>query len=457
MAERLVVIGGDAGGMTAATNARRLRPDLEIVAFERGRRVSFSACGIPYHVAGEVEDIESLVVRTPREFRESMRIDVRTEHEVVEIDTDRRQVEVRDLARDRSFRIGFEHLVIATGARPIRPDLPGIDGEGIFGIQTLDDAERLLAYAEEVRCQRVVVVGGGYIGLEMAEAFVMWGAEVTLVDSAPQVMRTLDPDMAAIVAKALERLSIDVRTGVDVTGFEPGGVHTVHGHLPADLVVLGMGVEPESTLAGAAGIELGVRGAVRVDRQQRTSLDGAYAAGDCAESFHQVSQRRVHVALGTIANRQGRVAGINIGGGYATFPGVAGTAIVRVCGTEVARTGLNEAEADQAGFDATSTTVEATTHAGYMPSSEPMTVKLISERGTGRVLGGQIVGGSGSAIRIDTLAVAITAGMTVEELTNLDLAYAPPFSSVWDPIANAGRVASRGPLGAGPTSSETTS
>jgi NADPH-dependent 2,4-dienoyl-CoA reductase/sulfur reductase-like enzyme len=449
MAERLVIIGGDAGGMTAATNARRLRPDLEIVAFERGRRVSSSTCGIPYLVAGEVEDIESLVVRTPREFRESMRIDVRTEHEVVEIDTDRRQVEVRDLARDRSFRIGFEHLVIATGARPIRPDLPGIDGESIFGVQTLDDAERLLAHAEEVRCQRVVVVGGGYIGLEMAEAFVMWGAEVTLVDAAPQVMRTLDSDMGALVAKALERLSIDVRTGVDVTAFEPGGVHTAHGRLPADLVVLGMGVEPETALAGAAGIELGVRGAVRVDRRQRTSLDGTYAAGDCAESFHLVSRRPVHAALGTVANKHGRVAGINIGGGYATFPGVVGTAIVRVCGTEVARTGLNEAEAARAGFEVTTTTIEATTHAGYLPGSEPMTVKLVSERRTGRVLGAQIVGGSGSAMRIDLVAVAITAGMTVDQLTGLDLAYAPPFSSVWDPIANAGRVASRRPVGAG--------
>jgi NADPH-dependent 2,4-dienoyl-CoA reductase/sulfur reductase-like enzyme len=445
MAERLVVIGGDAGGMTAATNARRLRPDLEIVAFERGRRVSFSACGIPYHVAGEVEDIESLVVRTPREFRESMRIDVRTEHEVVEIDADRRQVEVRDLARERSFRIGFEHLVLATGARPTRPDLPGIDGEGIFGVQTLDDAERLLAYADEVRCQRVVVVGGGYIGLEMAEAFVMWGAEVTLVDAAPQVMRTLDPDMSTRVVAALERLSIEVRTGVEITGSEPGAVETADGRLPADLVILGMGVEPETALAGAAGIELGVRGSVRVDRRQRTSLEGAYAAGDCAESFHLVSRRPVHVALGTVANKQGRVAGVNIGGGYATMPGVVGTAITRVCGTEVARTGLNEAEAARSGFEVTSTTIDATTHAGYLPTAEPMTVKLVSEQGTGRVLGGQIVGGPGSAMRIDILAVAVTAGMTVDDLVGLDLAYAPPFSTVWDPVASAGRVAVRGP------------
>jgi NADPH-dependent 2,4-dienoyl-CoA reductase/sulfur reductase-like enzyme len=347
------------------------------------------------------------------------------------------------VARDRVFRIGFEHLVVATGAHPIRPDLPGIDGEGIFGVQTLDDAERLLAYADEVRCQRVVVVGGGYIGLEMAEAFVMWGAQVTLVDSSAQVMRTLDPDMAAKVAASLERLSIDVRTGVDVTGFERGAVHTSQGRLDADLVVLGMGVEPESRLAGETGIELGVRGAVKVDRRQVTSLEGVFAAGDCAESFHRVSGRPVHVALGTVANKHGRVAGINIGGGYATFAGVVGTAITRVCGTEVARTGLNQSEAARAGFVATASMIDATTHSGYLPTAQPMTVKLVVEDGTGRLLGGQIVGGAGSAMRIDLLATAITAGMTVDELVGLDLAYAPPFSSVWDPVAAAGRVALR--------------
>ncbi len=396
MAERLVVIGGDAGGMSAATNARRLRPDLEIVAFERGTRTSYSACGIPYHVAGDIEDIDALVVRTPREFREAHRIDARTEHEVVEIDPDRRQVEVRDLARERSFRIGFDHLVVATGARPIRPDLPGIDGEGIFGVHNLTDAERLMAYADRVRCQRVVVVGGGYIGLEMAEAFVMWGAEVTLVDGSHQLMRTLDADMAELVTKAIQRLSIDVRIGVTITAFEPGVVVTSDGRLDADLVVLAMGVEPESTLAEAAGLELGVRGSIHVDRRQQTALPGVYASGDCAESFHLVSRRPVHVALGTVANRQGRVVGINIGGGYATFPGVVGTAITRVCGTEVARTGLTELEAERAGFEFTATTIEATTQAGYLPTAEPMTVKIVVETGTGRVLGGQIVGGAGS-------------------------------------------------------------
>jgi NADPH-dependent 2,4-dienoyl-CoA reductase/sulfur reductase-like enzyme len=445
MADRLVVIGGDGAGMAAASNARRLRADLEIVAFERGSRTSYSACGIPYLVAGEIDDVDKLVARTPREFRESQRIDVRTEHEVTEVDAERRQVEVRDRLRDRTFRIGFDHLVIATGARPIRPDLPGIDHESVFGVQTLDDAERLLAYADACRCQRVVVVGGGYIGLEMAEAFVMWGAEVTIVDSGPHVMRTLDADIAELVGRAVQRLSIDLRTGVAVTGFEPGQVHTDQGSLPADLVVLGLGVEPETTLADEAGLALGARRSIRVDRRQQTAVEGIWAAGDCAESFHLVSQRPVHVALGTVANRHGRVAGINIGGGYATFPGVVGTAITRICGTEVARTGLTLFEAERDGFEVIATTIESTTQAGYMADADPLTVKLVSEARTGRLLGGQIVGGRGAGLRIDTLAAAVTAGFTVDELVNLDLAYAPPFSPLWDPVATAARVGARRP------------
>ncbi len=424
---------------TLAANAA----DLEIVAFERGRRTSYSACGIPYLVAGEVDDVDQLVARTPREFREAQRIDVRTEHEVTEVDLDRRQVEVRDLGRDRSFRIGFDHLVVATGARPIRPDLPGIDHESVFGVQTLDDAEALLAYADACHCQRVVVVGGGYIGLEMAEAFVMWGAEVTIVDSGPHLMRTLDPDMAALVAQSVERLSIDVRTGVAVTGFEPGAVMTDQGRLAADLVVLGMGVEPDTTLMAQAGLQLGVRGAVPVNRRLETAVEGVWAAGDCAESFHRVSQRPVHVALGTVANRHGRVAGINIGGGYATFPGVVGTAVTRICGTEIGRTGLTRTEAERDGFEVVDTTIESTTQARYMADAEPLSLKLVAEARTGRLLGGQVVGGRGAGLRVDTLAAAVTAGFTVDELVDLDLAYAPPFSPVWDPVATAARVASR--------------
>lgn len=439
MAERLVVIGGDAGGMGAASQARRLRPDLEIVALERGRWTSYAACGIPYLVAGDVDDVEDLVVRDPQTFRAEQRIDVRIRHEVTAIDVDARTVEVRDLERDRTLILPFDQLVIGTGARPRRPDLPGIDQPFVHGVQTLDDAKQLLAYAEQHDVQRVVVVGGGYIGLEMAEAFCLWGADVTVVEAGPQVMGTLDPDMGALVTEAMRRHDIEVRTDTPVTGFEAGEVHTVDGVLPADLVVLGLGVDPNSGLAAEAGIAIGVRGAIRVDRRQRTSVPGVWAAGDCCESFHLITHQPTYAALGTVTNKQARVAGINIGGGYASFPGVVGTAITRMCSIEVARTGLNEREADQAGFRYATARISSTTAASYLDEARPIVVKMLAELGTGRLLGAQIVGESGSANRIDVLAAAATAGMTVEDVVQLDLGYAPPLSPLWDPVQVAAR------------------
>jgi len=440
MPERLVVIGADAAGMSAAMQARRRQPYLEIVAIEKGAWTSYSACGIPYLVAGDVEELEDLVVRTPEAFRDRHRIDVRLHHEAVGIDAAARTVEVRDHVRRRNLTIGFDQLHVATGARPLRPDLPGINLDHVHGVQTLDDAKALEDHARTSHCRSVVVVGGGYIGLEMAEAFIRWGAEVTLVEGGSQLMSTLDADMAERLLAPLRGLGVDVRLDSPVAGFEPGKVLLPDGAvLGAELVVLGLGVTPNSELAGDAGAERGVRGAIKVDRRQRTSLEGVYAAGDCCESFHLVSGRPTHIALGTVANKQGRVAGINLGGGYATFPGVLGTAITKVCALEVGRTGLTVREAADAGFDAVSATVEGTTIAGYLPDAKPMNLKLVAERGSGRLLGGQIVGEERSAKRIDSIAVALHARLRVEELIDLDLAYAPPFSSAWDPIHMAAR------------------
>jgi NADPH-dependent 2,4-dienoyl-CoA reductase/sulfur reductase-like enzyme len=441
MGDRLVVIGGDAGGMAALSQVRKGSPECEIVVLERGHWTSYSACGIPYFVAGEVAEVERLVARTPQQFRDRDRVDVRMRHEATGIDLGARRVAVRDLERDRTYQLPFDQLLLGVGGRPIRPPLPGIDLPFVHGVQTLDDGIHLVRHAEEVRCRRVVVVGGGYIGIEIAEAFVQRGASVTLAERAPQVMSTLDPEMGQRVTAAMRRHGIDVRTDTEVVGFEDGRVVTADGVLEADLVMLGIGVAPNGELAGAAGIELGVRGAIRVDRRQQTSADGVWAAGDCCESVHLVSGQRVHVALGTVANKQARVAGINIGGGYATFPGVLGTAISRFCEVEVARTGLTEAEAAAAGFGAVPVTIESTTTAGYMPGAERLAVKVVAERGTGRLLGAQIVGGAGSAKRIDVCAVALTARMSVHEMVDLDLAYAPPFSGVWDPVLVAAREA----------------
>lgn len=427
--------------MSAAMQARRRQPYLEIVALEKTGWTSYSACGIPYVVGGEIGSLNELVARSPQEFRDKHRIDVRLHHEVVGIDPANRRLEVRDHQRHRTIPIGYDQLHVATGARPTRPDLPGIDLDHVRGVQTLEDAQVLLDHARTSRCRSVVVVGGGYIGLEMAEAFVRWGAAVTLVEGSDQLMRTLDADMAESLVKPIESKGITVRLATRVAGFEPGRVLVEGGDpIAADLVVLGLGVTPNAELAASAGAATGARGALAVDRRQRTTLEGVYAAGDCCESQHLVSGRAVHVALGTVANKQGRVAGTNLGGGYATFPGVVGTAITKVCTLEVARTGLTVAEAERDGFEVAHTTIGTTTRAAYMPDAESMSVKMVAERGSGRLLGAQIVGGPGSAMRIDTVATALHARLRLDELIDLDLAYAPPFSSVWDPIAVAARV-----------------
>ena len=349
--ERVVIIGGDAAGMSAVSRIRKGRPDAEIVALERSPWTSYSACGIPYLVGGVVDGgVDRLVARSPEQHREQG-TDVRTGHEATAIDLAAREVEVRPLDGD-PYRLGFDQLLIATGGTPIRPDLPGIDLPFIHGVQNLDDAAHLLDHAEGLaeRCQRVVVVGSGYIGLEMAEAFVERGCSAVVVEQAPQPMGTLDPEMGALVATAMVAHGLDLRCGVAVTGFEPETVLTDDGPIGADLVVLGIGVAPNAVLAAEAGLDLGVKGAIHVDERQATSAPGVWAAGDCAESRHLVTGRPVHIPLGTYANKQGRVAGINIGGGHAVSAGVLGTAITKLCATEIARTGLGEAEAERAGF-----------------------------------------------------------------------------------------------------------
>lgn len=433
---RLVIIGGDAAGMSAAAQARRLQPagELDIVAFERGTRTSYAACGLPYLVAREVESPDDLVARSPEEHRRNG-IDVRTGHEVVAIDTDARTVTVRSAVGDAVER--YDDLLIATGGAPIRPPLPGMDAAGVFDLRTLDDAaavEDRLAGA-----RRAVVVGGGYIGLEVAEAFVARGLEVTLLEAADRPMLTLDPDMSARVADGVRAAGIDLRLSTPLRGFEHGeaGVTAAlvdGGRIPTDIVVIGLGTRPNAGLAERAGVPLGSAGGIVVDRRMRTPVDGVWAAGDCVESFHRVSRASMVIALGTHANKQGRVAGTNLGGGDASFPGVIGTAITRFGPLEIARTGLSTAEAERAGFRVTATVATGATRAHYAPGSEPAHVKVIVETGTGRLLGGQIVGGTGSGKRIDTLAVAVWNEMTVDAFSQLDLAYAPPFAPVWDPV-----------------------
>lgn len=447
MTKRLVVVGGDAGGMSAASQARRRKSsdELSIVAFERGPYTSYSACGIPYFVGGVVPELDDLIARSPDGFRKQD-IDARIGHEVTEIDLDAQTVEVR--SDGGVTREGFDLLMIGTGALPIRPAIPGADAPGIFGVQTLADGELLRRYIDEHQPERAAVVGGGYIGLEMAEAFQERGMDVSLVQQAPQPMATLDLDMGALVAQAMRDMGIHVYAEEPVESFEVSGgrvcaVVTKKRALPVDVVVLGIGVRPNVEVARSAGLHIGPSGGVAVDEHMRASAEGVWAAGDCTEKFHRITRRPVAVPLGTHANKEGRVAGIDMTGGRAAFPGVIGTAVTKVCGLEVARTGLNEREAATAGFPALPVTIDSSTRAGYYPGACPIRVKLVVELPSARMLGAQIVGEEGAAKRIDVLAAAIWSGMGAEEFLNVDISYAPPFSPLWDPVLMAARAAWR--------------
>jgi NADPH-dependent 2,4-dienoyl-CoA reductase/sulfur reductase-like enzyme len=447
--EHLVIIGGDAAGMSAAAQAKRMRPELRITAFEEGPYTSYGACGMPYYVEGLIEKPEHLIARTPEAFKKKHGIDAHVLHRVEGIDLKKKAVLVRDLQADKTFTRNYDQLHVATGSLPIRPRLPGIDAEGIHSLSIIPDGVRIRRQIEKTAPKRAVVVGGGYVGLEMAEALLARGLEVSLVELLPQVMNTLDEDMAALVAGTLKEMGVRLYLDEGVESFqtEDGrvtGVQTSRRLLTADVVILGIGIRPNVALAKSAGIPLGETGAILVDDRMRTDIPDVWAAGDCVESLQLVSGRKVFIALGSVANKQGRIAGINLGGGEARFPGLVGTAITKVGPAEVARTGLTVREAEQLELDHVAVFSKGRTKARYYPDNGPIAVKVVAERGTGRFLGGQIVGAAGAGKRIDVLATALHAGMTVPEMMYLDLAYAPPVSPVWDPVLVAlGRLAEK--------------
>ena len=426
--------------MTVASQLRRRRPDrddVEIVVLEKTRWVSYSACGIPYWVAGDVDGPDGLVARTPEEHRRRG-LDVRLHSEVTGIDLAARSVRVAD------GLVEFDTLVLATGATPKRPDVPGVGAA--IGVQTLADGQRALDRLGRLGGPaRAVVVGGGYIGVEMAEAMVRRGLSVTVVDRGAEPMGTLDPDMGRLVREAMTGLGIDVRPGCELTGVETDAdgnarrVVTTQGSYDADIVVLGLGVRANVGLADAAGLPVGELGGLVTDDRQHVR-DDVWAAGDCTQVRERITGRQRYVPLGTHANKQGRVLGANLAGVPMRFPGVVGTAITKVCDLEVGRTGLTSAQATAAGFDVVSRSVVATSRAGYFPGAAPMTVKVIADGASGRLLGVQIVGRDGAGKRIDSAALALWSELTAEELAMTDLAYAPPFSPVWDPVQSASRA-----------------
>ena len=443
---RLLVIGGDAAGMTVASSVRRLREDAGIVVVERGPYTSYSMCGIPYYVAGTIDEAEDLVVRSPDEFR-AQGITVHMRTEATAIDAPRRQVTVRDLDTGEQWDERYDALLYATGAHPHVPELPGLAEHGLV-VHTLEEGQRLrreLERRDDVKT--VAIVGAGYIGIEIAEALISRGIDVHLIDRSPQVMRTLDADMAAKLEQPLTDFGVRLHLGEDLQAVRDDDgrpeVVTDRGRYEADVVVLAMGGKPNIELAVAAGCEVGSSGALRVDGRMRTTVPGIWAAGDVVESRDVVAGLALNVQLGTHANKQGKVAALDIAAqpddGPAVFPGVVGTAVTRVCEWEVGRVGLTERQARDAGVDHAAVSFTGSARAGYMPDAGTVHVKMLAEAGTGRVLGAQMVGTGNAAKRIDVAAVWCHLGVTVQDAQLMDLSYAPPFGGVWDLLQIAAR------------------
>ena len=415
---RLVVIGGVAAGLSAASRARKFDPSIDITVFEKGGTISYGACGLPFYVEGSVRRAQELIVYTPEFFRKERRIEVRTGAPVASISHPRREVSLPG-----GERVRYDRLLIATGAQADR-GIAGADLAHVFTLHTLADAERLRDFLAEKKPRRAVVVGGGYIGLEAADALRRRGLEVSIVTRGSHILHREDPALLTAVSKHLERHRVELRTGVKVCSAAD---------LQADLVVLGIGLKPNIDLAREAGVEIGRTGAIRTDDRMETSIGGIYAAGDCAETTQLVSGKPAWIPLGTTANKMGRVAGANIAGRRERFPGVVGTSILSVFGLGIAMTGLSAAQARRDGFQPVTARIEARSKPKYF-GGKPTTVELVADRPTARLLGATILGEQGVAGRVNVVAAALQARMTVEEFEGLDLAYAPPFAPTWDPL-----------------------
>ncbi len=445
MSDSFVVAGGDAAGMSAASKAKREDPDIDVVVFEKGQWVSYAACGMPYYVKGEVDELEDLVAIPPDRFREERDIDLRTGHEVVSIDPERETVTVE--GDGERFKQAYDHLLIGTGASAIAPPFDGIDLDGVFTIHDMDEAGEIESYVTEQSPKRAAIVGGGYVGVEMSEALSARDVDVSLYEMLPHVLQPFGEPVAEVIEDHLRDQCVDLHLDTAISGFEGDGrvdrVILEDGEFdPADIVIVGVGVAPNVDLAEEAGIELGPTGAIATDEYGRTNYENVYAAGDCAEARHVVTGEPAHVPLALTANRAGRAIGQTVTGSPTPTGEIAGTAIVKAFDLGAARTGvIDEERAREAGFNPVSVTITDESRPGYYPGSEEIQITLVADRDSGRLLGGSVVGAEG-AKRIDTVAMALHDGTTVSELQNADLAYAPPFSPVWDPVLTAAKVLS---------------
>lgn len=436
MKKKMLVIGAVAAGTSAAAKARRVDPELEIKVFADGEDISYGACGLPYYIGGTIKTMEKLLARTIEDFARHD-IEVRNRCQALEIDPGERTVLLRDLVQNRNFTERYDRLVIATGARPMLLDCRNSNLPGIFTLRTVSDGVAIKEYLEKKKPANILIVGAGYIGLEMAETLSRLGLSVTLAERQPHVAPNMDADMAAKIQEHLEQHGVRVLVDTEIVGFE--GQETVQraftpsSSFPVDFVLVSIGVRPNTQLAADAGIKLGVANAIKINSRMETNLEGIYAAGDCATAHHRVTGKDVYIPMGTTANKQGRVAGANAAGGSEVFGGVLGTGIARVFDLEISRTGLTEKECMPAGFDFYSHSVECRT-AAIPGLAGPIWIKLTASRADNRLLGAQIVGRNNAAKRIDVYAAAITMGARLEDIYDMDLAYSPPFSPVWDPV-----------------------
>ena len=440
---KVVIVGGVAGGATAAARIRRLDEQAEIVVFERSAYISYANCGLPYYIGGVIEDAGELTLQTPESFFTRFRVQIKVLHEVTAIHPDRKTVSVTNLQTGERFEESYDKLLLSPGAKPTQPRFPGADSDRLFTLRTVEDTLRIRAYIDEHHPRSAVLAGGGFIGLELAENLRELGMDVTIVQKPMHLMTPFDADMAALIHGEMRRHGVKLALGHTVEGFaqRDGGMDVLlqdAAPLHADMVILAIGVTPDTALAKEAGLELGVRGSIVVNDRMETSVPDIYAVGDAVQVRHFVTGQDALIALAGPANKQGRIAADNICGGDSRYTGSQGSSVLKVFDMTAALTGLNETQAAAAGFDADSVILSPMSHAGYYPGGRVITMKVVFEKATYRLLGAQIVGYEGVDKRIDVLATAIRAGMKATELKDLELAYAPPYSSAKDPVNMAG-------------------
>ena len=440
---KVVIVGGVAGGATAAARIRRLNEQAEIVVFERSGFISYANCGLPYYIGGVIEDPEELTLQTPESFFSRFHVNMKVRHEVTAIHPEKKEVTVKNLETGEEFEESYDKLILSPGAKPTQPRLPGVGLNKLFTLRTVEDTFRIKAYISENHPKSAVLAGGGFISLELAENLRELGMEVTIVQRPKQLMNPFDPDMAAFIHSEMRRHGVKLALGHTVEGFEEkdGGVDVLlkdEAPLHADMVVLAIGVSPDTQLAQDAGLELGVKGSIVVNDRMETSVPDIYAVGDAVQVKHFVTGQDVLLSLAGPANKQGRIAADNICGGDSHYTGSQGSSVIKVFDMTAATTGVNETNAKKAGLDVDTVILSPMSHAGYYPGGKVMTMKVVFEKGTYRLLGAQIVGYEGVDKRIDVLATAIRARLKATELKDLDLAYAPPYSSAKDPVNMAG-------------------